>query len=56
VQAVGGSGADQLIFGTGCATTDDTLEMIELMGKHVIPKIDTDPEHRTSKMRASAGA
>jgi alkanesulfonate monooxygenase SsuD/methylene tetrahydromethanopterin reductase-like flavin-dependent oxidoreductase (luciferase family) len=50
------SGADQLIFGTGCATLEDTLEMIELMGEHVIPKIDTDPEHRTTKMRATAKA
>jgi alkanesulfonate monooxygenase SsuD/methylene tetrahydromethanopterin reductase-like flavin-dependent oxidoreductase (luciferase family) len=48
------AGADQLIFGTGCATTDETIEMIELMGQHVIPKIDTDPEHRTSRMRDAA--
>jgi alkanesulfonate monooxygenase SsuD/methylene tetrahydromethanopterin reductase-like flavin-dependent oxidoreductase (luciferase family) len=47
------SGADQLIFGTGTATVEDTLEMIELMGRHVIPKIDTDPIHRTSRMRDS---
>ena len=45
------SGADQLVFGTGCATKKETLEMIELMGKHVIPKIDTDPVHRTTHMR-----
>jgi len=24
------------------------------MGKHVIPKIDTDPVHRTSRMRDAA--
>ena len=48
------SGADQLIFGTGCATKDQTIEMIRLMGEHVIPKIDTDPVHRTTRMRASA--
>ena len=48
------SGADQLIFGTGCATVEDTLEMIELMGTHIIPKIDTDPVHRTSRMRDAA--
>ena len=45
------SGADQLVFGTGCATKEETLEMIELMGKHVIPKVDTDPVHRSSRMR-----
>ena len=48
------AGADQLIFGTGTATVEDTLEMIELMGRHVIPKIDTDPVHRTSRMRDAA--
>jgi len=48
------AGADQLIFGTGCATVEDTLEMIDLMGKHVIPQIDTDPVHRTSRMRDAA--
>ena len=25
--------------------------MIRLMGEHVIPKIDTDPEHRTNRCR-----
>ena len=49
-----GSGADQLIFGTGCASQADTLEMIELMGKYVIPKIDTDPVVRTRRMRDAA--
>jgi len=48
------SGADQLIFGTGCAPIEETIEMIELMGEHVIPKIDTDPEHRTSRQRDAA--
>jgi len=28
--------------------------MIELMGKHVIPEIDKDPVHRTSRMRDAA--
>ena len=49
------AGADQLIFGTGTATVEDTIEMIELVGRHVIPKIDTDPVHRTSRMRDAAG-
>jgi len=48
------SGADQLIFGTGCAPVEDTLEMIRLMGEHVLPKIDTDPVHRTSRFRDAA--
>ena len=50
------AGADQLIFGTGPAPVEDTLEMIELMGRYVIPKIDTDPSHRTSRMRDAAAA
>ena len=30
--------------------------MIELIGEHVIPKIDTDPVHRTTRMREAAAA
>ena len=48
------AGLDQLVFGIGPASLDDTLEMIRLLGEHVIPKIDTDPEHRTSRQRATA--
>jgi alkanesulfonate monooxygenase SsuD/methylene tetrahydromethanopterin reductase-like flavin-dependent oxidoreductase (luciferase family) len=48
------AGADQLVFSVGCAPVEDTLETIRLMGEHVIPKIDTDPVHRTSRMRDSA--
>jgi hypothetical protein len=35
---------------------EDTLEMIELIGEHVIPKLDTDPLHRTSQQRGAAAA
>ena len=48
------SGADQLVFGLGAAAKQDTLEMIKLMGEHVIPKIDKDPVHRSSRMRDAA--
>jgi alkanesulfonate monooxygenase SsuD/methylene tetrahydromethanopterin reductase-like flavin-dependent oxidoreductase (luciferase family) len=48
------AGADQLVFGLGCANREDTLEMIRLMGEHVIPKIDTDPVHRSSRFRDAA--
>lgn len=48
------AGADQLVFGIGCAAQEDTLEMIRLMGEHVIPKIDTDPVHRSTRMRDAA--
>lgn len=48
------SGIDQLVFGIGPAPIQDTLEMIRLMGEHVIPKIDTDPVHRTTRFREAA--
>jgi alkanesulfonate monooxygenase SsuD/methylene tetrahydromethanopterin reductase-like flavin-dependent oxidoreductase (luciferase family) len=48
------AGADQLVFGVGSAEHEDTLEMIRLMGEHVIRKIDTDPVHRTTKFREAA--
>ena len=32
----------------------DTLETIRLIGEHVIPKIDTDPVHRTTRFREAA--
>jgi alkanesulfonate monooxygenase SsuD/methylene tetrahydromethanopterin reductase-like flavin-dependent oxidoreductase (luciferase family) len=50
------AGADQLVFGLGCASREDTLEMIRLMGEHVIPKIDTDPVHRSSRFRDAAAS
>jgi alkanesulfonate monooxygenase SsuD/methylene tetrahydromethanopterin reductase-like flavin-dependent oxidoreductase (luciferase family) len=45
------AGADQLSFGLGCDTVEGTLESIRLIGEHVIPKIDTDPVHRTTRFR-----
>jgi len=48
------AGADQLVFGTGCATLEDTLTMIRLMGEHVIPHLDKDPLHRTTRFRDAA--
>ena len=48
------AGADQLIFGTGFNRHEDTLEMIRLMGEYVIPKIHTDPVHRTTRLRQAA--
>jgi alkanesulfonate monooxygenase SsuD/methylene tetrahydromethanopterin reductase-like flavin-dependent oxidoreductase (luciferase family) len=48
------AGADQLVFGSGMATMDQELETIRLLGEHVIPKIDTDPVHRTSRFRDAA--
>jgi alkanesulfonate monooxygenase SsuD/methylene tetrahydromethanopterin reductase-like flavin-dependent oxidoreductase (luciferase family) len=50
------AGADQLVFGVGMTEQDEMLETIRLMGEHVIPKIDKDPVHRTTKMRDAAAA
>jgi len=48
------AGADQLVFGVGMTPKEETLETIRLMGEHVIPKIDTDPVHRTTRLREAA--
>lgn len=49
------TGIDQLVFGIGPAPIEDTIRTIELLGKHVIPKIDTDPVHRTTRFRDAVG-
>jgi alkanesulfonate monooxygenase SsuD/methylene tetrahydromethanopterin reductase-like flavin-dependent oxidoreductase (luciferase family) len=48
------AGADQLVFGTGLGSHEAALETIRLMGEHVIPKLDTDPVHRTTRFRMAA--
>ncbi len=48
------AGADQVSFGFGPAEQDDALRTIRLLGEHVIPKLDPDPEHRTSRFRREA--
>ncbi|WP_058046745.1 LLM class flavin-dependent oxidoreductase [Streptomyces roseifaciens] len=46
------AGADQLSFGLPVGVPyEDTMRTIRLIGEHVIPKIDTDPVHRTARMR-----
>ncbi|MFC9584564.1 LLM class flavin-dependent oxidoreductase [Streptomyces yangpuensis] len=49
------AGADQLSFGlpTGVGY-EDTMTTIKLIGEHVIPHIDTDPVHRTTRFRQAA--
>ncbi len=47
-------GVDQLTFGIGPAPLAQTLETIRLLGEHVIPKIDTDPVHRSTRFRDAA--
>jgi alkanesulfonate monooxygenase SsuD/methylene tetrahydromethanopterin reductase-like flavin-dependent oxidoreductase (luciferase family) len=49
------AGADQLNFAVASVgTLEDTLETVRLVGDNVIPKIDTDPTHSTTRFRASA--
>jgi alkanesulfonate monooxygenase SsuD/methylene tetrahydromethanopterin reductase-like flavin-dependent oxidoreductase (luciferase family) len=48
------AGADQLVFALFTAPHEDALETIRLLGEHVIPKLDRDPEHRTSRFRREA--
>jgi alkanesulfonate monooxygenase SsuD/methylene tetrahydromethanopterin reductase-like flavin-dependent oxidoreductase (luciferase family) len=52
------AGADQLSFGLPIGVSyEDTMTTIRLIGEHVIPQIDTDPVHRTTRFRgAGAGA
>lgn len=48
------AGADQLVLGIGPAPLEDTLETIRLFGEHIIPKLDTDPIHSTTRYRDAA--
>jgi alkanesulfonate monooxygenase SsuD/methylene tetrahydromethanopterin reductase-like flavin-dependent oxidoreductase (luciferase family) len=49
-----GAGADQVSFGIGPDSLEGTLETIRLLGEYVIPKLDTDPVHRTTRFREAA--
>jgi alkanesulfonate monooxygenase SsuD/methylene tetrahydromethanopterin reductase-like flavin-dependent oxidoreductase (luciferase family) len=53
-QAWESAGADQLVIGVGPGSHEATLETIRLIGEHVIPKLDQDPVHRSSRMRDAA--
>lgn len=48
------AGVDQVVMGTGLCSHEATLETIRLMGEYVIPAVDTDPVHRTTRFRQSA--
>jgi len=50
------AGADQLVFGFGPPTLEDSLETIRLLGEYVIPKLDKDPVHRTDRFKQAAAA
>jgi len=50
------AGVDQLVFGIGPFSQESTLETIRLIGEHVIPKLDKDPVHSTSRYRDAAAS
>ena len=49
-------GVDQLVFGVpgGAVSHEETLEILEVFGKQVIPEFDKDPVHSTTRYRESA--
>lgn len=48
-------GADQLVFGMPIdMPIDAALESVRLFGEHVIPKLDSSPEHRSTRFRDEA--
>jgi alkanesulfonate monooxygenase SsuD/methylene tetrahydromethanopterin reductase-like flavin-dependent oxidoreductase (luciferase family) len=51
-------GCDQVLMGPSSTTWphDLCVESVELFGKQVIPELDRDPEHRTSRFRRQAAA
>jgi alkanesulfonate monooxygenase SsuD/methylene tetrahydromethanopterin reductase-like flavin-dependent oxidoreductase (luciferase family) len=51
-------GADQICFSptTNNMHQDQIIESMELFGREVIPQFDTDPVHRTTRMRDAAVA
>ena len=48
-------GCDQVVFGLPISMPiDSAIETIRLFGKHVLPKLDPDPVHRTTRFRDAA--
>ncbi len=49
-------GVDQLIYAPLCHSVaqKDVLRSIECFGSHVLPRFDTDPVHRTTRLREQA--
>ncbi len=52
------AGVDQLVFGmlSSSMSGEIAIESVETFGKHVIPQFDTDPTHRTTRLREAATA
>jgi alkanesulfonate monooxygenase SsuD/methylene tetrahydromethanopterin reductase-like flavin-dependent oxidoreductase (luciferase family) len=50
-------GCDQLVFGLPINLSwADATETLRLFGEHIVPKLDPDPVHRSSRFRAEAAA
>ncbi len=54
IEAYQAAGADQIVFGMLSTTmpVEVAIEAVETFGRHVIPAFDTDPMHRTARLRA----
>jgi len=48
------TGCDNFMVMRGTKTKEQCLDMLRLMGEHIIPKLDKDPVHRTSRFRDAA--
>jgi alkanesulfonate monooxygenase SsuD/methylene tetrahydromethanopterin reductase-like flavin-dependent oxidoreductase (luciferase family) len=48
------AGCDQISFGVSGGDLEAAKETIRLLGEHVIPKIDTEPLHSTTRYRQAA--
>jgi alkanesulfonate monooxygenase SsuD/methylene tetrahydromethanopterin reductase-like flavin-dependent oxidoreductase (luciferase family) len=48
------AGCDQLVISRVTLGKEDALNIIRLFGEHVIPKLDKDPVHRTTRFREAA--
>ena len=47
------SGLDQLVISVGLCDPEDDQKTLRLLGEHVLPKLDTDPVHSTTRYRNS---
>ena len=54
IQKYADAGVDQVVFGllSSTMTRELAVETIETFGTHVLPQFDTDPVHRTTRLRA----
>jgi alkanesulfonate monooxygenase SsuD/methylene tetrahydromethanopterin reductase-like flavin-dependent oxidoreductase (luciferase family) len=56
VQKFVDAGVDQLVFGmlSSAMSGEIAIESVETFAEHVLPKFDTDPVHRTTRLREGA--